>query len=297
MKAAPVGGEFAHYRLEAPLGAGRRGNVFLGRDTRSGRQVAIRTIPPDRLDEDARRRVHAEAQLLSRLNHPNIASVLEFGSHRGIDYLVMEYVPGGPLGMLLRHGPLPTHEVASLGVQLARGLAAAHLGGIVHRDIKPGNLRVGPDGLLKILGFGTGTLDVGSSCSDTGQKSPGPAGTIQYMAPERLRGDAADPRADIFSSGAVLYEMACGRTPFPDTHSGSLIEAILKGEVPLPSQVYPGVDSTLERIIIRALEPQPARRFKRAADLADALEPLRLPPARSSSLGSVMRWAGQMMIV
>jgi serine/threonine-protein kinase len=253
------------------------GVVFLGRDTRLCRPVAIQVLPSDRLDERHRDRLRQEALTLSSLSHPNIASVFDFGSHGELDYLVMEYVPGVTLDVLLRGGPLDWTEAARLGAQLARGLAAAHAAGVVHRDIKPGNLRVTPDGLLKILDFGVAAHTAGGPRRDTTATvvDAGPvAGTLQYMAPERLRGEGSDPCADIFSAGTVLYEMACGRPPFTDTHPVRLIEAILNGQVPLPSQVYPNVHPGLERIIIRALEPLPARRFASALDLARALEAL-----------------------
>jgi len=297
MEAASVGCAFAHYRLDAPLGTGGMGVVFLGRDTRSCRPVAIKVLPPDRLDDCCRRRLREEALLLSSLNHPNVASVFDFGSEGEIDYLVMEYVPGVTLDLLLRRGPLDCDEVARLGAQLARGLAAAHAAGVVHRDIKPGNLRVTPEGLLKILDFGIATLAAGSpdASTTTGDTTRSLAGTIQYMAPERLRGHAVDPRADIFSAGAVLYEMACGRAPFNDTRPVRLIAAILNGDVPLPSQVHPPVHPALERIIIRALEPQPARRFARATDLAAALEALTESriPHRESLIGGSLNQANR----
>ena len=291
---ASVGCAFAHYRLDAPLGTGGMGVVFLGRDTRLCRPVAIKVLPSDRLDDRCKRRLREEAVLLSSLNHPNIASVFDFGSQGEIDYLVMEYVPGVTLDVLLRRGPLEWAEVARLGTQLAQGLAAAHAAGVVHRDIKPGNLRVTPDGLLKILDFGIATFAAkGPEAKTTTTVNPAPAlaGTVQYMAPERLRGDSPDPRADIFSAGAVLYEMACGQAPFTDTQPIRLIEAILNGDVPLPSQVHPGVHPALERIIVRALEPRPERRFRSATELGNALDAL-LGPARPqpSALSWMMRW-------
>jgi serine/threonine-protein kinase len=167
-------------------------------------------------------------------------------------------VPGVTLDVLLRRGPLQTNDIVRLGAQLARGLAAAHFGGLVHGDIRPEHLAVMPDGLLKILGFG--------------------------RAPARAGGSPMDPRMDIFSAGAVLYEMTCGRPPFTDTHPVRLVEAILNGKVPLPSQVSPGVHPSLERIIIRALEPLPARRFASAASLAEALERLAEPRRNTESL-------------
>jgi len=301
MHDASVGCAFAHYRLDAPLGSGGMGVVFLGRDTRLRRPVAIKVLPSDRLDERCKRRLREEALLLSSLSHPNVASVFDFGSKGEIDYLVMEYVPGTTLDVLLRRGPLEWNEVARLGAQLARGLAAAHAAGVVHRDIKPGNLRVTPEGLLKILDFGIATFAANGPEGTTTSvidPMPGVPGTIQYMAPERLRGDGPDPRADIFSAGAVLYEMACGRAPFTDAHPVRLIEAILNGDVPLPSQLRPQLHPALERIIIRALEPQPARRFMRAADLADALEALLVTTRpQPSSFSPVMRSAGRMMLM
>lgn len=298
MEAAAVGCVFAHYRLDAPLGTGGMGVVFLGRDTHLCRPVAIKVLPADRLDPRSRRRLREEALVLSSLSHPNIASVFDFGSHGEIDYLVMEYVPGVTLDVLLHRGPLEPEEVARLGSQLARGLAAAHVAGIVHRDIKPGNLRVTPEGLLKILDFGVATFAAGGPKAATTttviDTTPALAGTIQYMAPERLRGNSADARADIFSLGAVLYEMACGRAPFNDPHPVRLIEAILNGKVPRPSQVNPRVDPALERIILRALDPHPARRFARAIDLAEALDAVMASAVPRPSLSSLMRWATRM---
>jgi serine/threonine protein kinase len=296
MEAAAVGCAFGHYRLDAPLGIGGMGVVFLGRDTHLCRPVAIKVLPSDKLDERCRRRLREEALLLSSLNHPNIASVFDFGSHGEIDYLVMEYVPGVTLDVLLRQGPLEWDEITRLGAQLARGLAAAHLAGVVHRDIKPENVRVTPEGLLKILDFGIATFAAGGPRAATTttvvETTSSFAGTIQYMAPERLRGGGTDPRADIFSAGAVLYEMACGRPPFEDPHPVRLIEAILNGAVPRPSEVNPRINRALEKIILRALDPRPARRFATANDLAVALEQVKasvLP--RPSAVGSMIRWA------
>jgi serine/threonine protein kinase len=302
MEAAAVGCAFAHYRLDAPLGTGGMGVVFLGRDTHLCRPVAIKVLPADRLDERSRRRLREEALLLSSLSHPNIASVFDFGSQGEIDYLVMEYVPGVTLDELLRRGPLEPDETARLGAQLARGLAAAHAAGVVHRDIKPGNLRVTPEGLLKILDFGVATFTAGGPRAATTttviETTPSMAGTIQYMSPERLRGGTAEPQADIFSAGAVLYEMACGRPPFNDSHPVRLIEAILNGSMPRPSRVNPRVHPALEALILRALDPRPARRFACAGDLAKALDALAAPSsARPTPVSSVVRWAARMATI
>ncbi|MEP6915707.1 MAG: serine/threonine-protein kinase [Acidobacteriota bacterium] len=296
MAAATVGCTLAHYHLEQPLGVGGMGIVFLAQDTHLCRSVAIKVLPGDRLDPQARRRLREEALTLSRLSHPNVAAVFDFGSHGDIDYLVMEFVPGTTLDAMLKDGPLDTATVASLGAQLGRGLAAAHASGIVHRDIKPGNLRVTPYGLLKILDFGVATFASPGNASTTTtvafDSTPGLTGTIQYMPPERLRGTPAGPRADIFSAGAVLYEMACGRAPFNDPQPVRLIESILCGRLARPSRINPGVDRALESIILRALDPDPDRRFGRAADLAAALESLAVPApgSRRGSSGALSRW-------
>jgi eukaryotic-like serine/threonine-protein kinase len=300
MDATSVGNALAHYRLEAPLGSGGVGTVFLAQDTRLSRQVAVKVLPADRLDEQSRQRLRNEALTLSRLSHPNIAAVFDFGSQAEIDYLVMEYVPGTTLDVMLQRGPLESETVARLGVQLARGLAAAHACGIVHRDIKPGNVRVTPEGLLKILDFGVATFALPAPKAKTTagffDRTPALAGTIKYMAPERLRGGPADPRTDIFSAGALLYEMACGRPPFRDPQPIRLIESILSARRTRPSSINPRVDPALESVVLRALDPDPAWRFPRAADLADALEAVatRQRPPRTWSIGTVARWASKL---
>ena len=300
MDAPAIGSALAHYHLEAPLGIGGTGAVFLARDTRLSRQVAVRVLTGDRLDEQARQRLRDEAFTLSRLNHPNIAAVFDFGSHAELDYLVMEYVPGTALNALLQRGPLESKTAAGLGVQLARGLAAAHACGIVHRDIRPANVRITPDGLLKILDFGVATsaLPAPSAKTTTGffDRTPALAGTIQYMAPERLCGNPADPRTDIFSAGALLYEMACGRPPFSDPQPMRLIESILSTRRTRPSSINPLIDPALESAVLRALDPDPAWRYARADDLADALEAvaMRRPSPRGSSIGTIAGWAAKL---
>ena len=213
-----VGTTFARYRLEAVIGKGGMGVVYLAQDIRLYRPVALKVLSPDRIDRECRDRLRAEALALSSFSHPNVATVYDFGCEAGIDYLVMEYVPGATIDELLQDGPFAGPRAAALGAQLARGLAAAHAADVIHRDIKPGNLRVTPEGLLKILDFGVAVSPAALLVSNTTATAIGQlraaAGTLRYMAPERLRGTMADVRTDIFSAGLVLFEMACGHPPF-----------------------------------------------------------------------------------
>jgi len=290
MQPLAVGETLAHYRLDSLLGKGGMGVVYLAEDTRLQRRVAVKVLSPERFDEQSRDRLHAEAIILSSLSHPNVATVFDFGCEDGVDYLVMEFVPGVTMDELLRDAPLPNERVAALGVQLAHGLAAAHASQIVHRDIKPGNLRVTPDGSLKILDFGVATSPATREASDTtgtgAECVRAVVGTLKYMAPERLRGAVADARADVFAAGVVLYEMACGRAPFADPHPIRLIESILNGQFSRPRKVNPQLDPSLDLIILHALNADPAARYRNGMELAAALEPLaeRSRPRRRGKL-------------
>jgi serine/threonine protein kinase len=212
-----VGERLGHYLILEKIGAGGIGEVYRARDEHLAREVAIKVLPEGTLaDEEARHNFRREALTLSQLNHPTIATVHDFDSHEEIDFLVTEYVPGFSLNEQLAKGPLPEDDILRLATQLAEGIAAAHGQGFVHRDLKPGNLRVMPDGRLKILDFGLArplaVLGPGSPTEST--VAPAVAGTLIYMSPEQLRGEPADVRGDIYSIGVVLYEMATGRLPF-----------------------------------------------------------------------------------
>src|SRR5262249_19369001 len=207
-----IGQILGHYRLLEQLGAGGMGVVYRARDARLERDVALKVLPAGMLaDANARKRFRNEALALARLNHPNICSVFDFDTHDGIDFLVMEFVPGISLDERLASSSLPLDEVPRLGAQLAAGLEAAHSQHVLHRDLKPGNLRVTPDRRLKILDFGLAKLfhpgessEATLSLADTSNFS----GTVPFMAPEQLRNDPPDPRTDVYSAGAVLYQCA-----------------------------------------------------------------------------------------
>lgn len=279
-----VPGKLSHYRLIEQIGAGGMGVVYLAHDEQLQREVGIKVLPPGSLaDETARKRFRKEALSLAKLNHPNIATVHEFGTDSNTDFLVTEYIAGTTLDKKLTDGAMPPSEVFRLGIQLGHGLAAAHEQGVVHRDLKPANLRLTPDGRLKILDFGLAQLmpqasELTSSAITLASSSPSSvtdsneiSGTVPYMAPEQLRGDKPDPRNDIWSAGAVLYEMATGKRAFSQPNSSVLINAILNEPPPAPSKINPSVPPELNAIILKALAKDPSQRYQSARDLTAAL--------------------------
>lgn len=260
----------SHYRIEEKIGAGGMGVVYRARDERLNRDVALKLLPSGTLsNETARKRFRNEALALSKLNHPNIATVHDFDTQDGVDFLVMEYVTGQSLADKLARGALAEKDVATLGAQIAEGLEEAHEQGIIHRDLKPGNIVVTPKGRVKILDFGlakwllpAGDKDVTRSLAET----QGAAGTLPYMSPEQMRGDAVDNRSDIFSFGAVLYEMATGRRAFDEKNSSRLIDAILNQMPIAPRALNTRISPELERIILKCLEKEPENRFQSAKE-------------------------------
>jgi eukaryotic-like serine/threonine-protein kinase len=266
----------SHYRIIEKIGAGGMGVVYRAHDEQLDRDVAIKVLPSGSLaDETARKRFRKEALSLARLNHPNIATVHEFGSDDGVDFIVTEYIAGMTLDAKLAGGPLPATDVFRLGLQLAQGLAAAHQQGIVHRDLKPGNLRLTPDGRLKILDFGLAQFMPNANepgLTVTMTQSQEVTGTLPYMAPEQLRGDAADARSDVWSAGAVIYEMATGRRPFQEKNSPLLINAILNLSPDPASRINAEVPPVLDEVIRKALAKDPTQRYQTAGELAVGLE-------------------------
>ena len=229
-----IGRTLSHYRILEKLGAGGMGEVYRARDEKLGRDVAVKVLPPGLLsNEEARARFRKEALALSRLSHPHIATLLDFDSQDGTDFLVMELVEGKTLLEAVREGPLSEKEVVRLGSQLARGLQAAHEHGVIHRDLKPGNLALTPDGLLKVLDFGLARLErltlpeVGEKTASTDTAVGHVVGTPAYMAPEQLRGKGVDARTDVYGAGACLYELATGRRPFGTKSGVELTDAVL----------------------------------------------------------------------
>jgi TolB-like protein/tetratricopeptide (TPR) repeat protein len=284
----PAGTRVGRYEIVSRLGAGGMGEVYRARDPRLGREVAIKVLPgalagePDRL-----RRFEQEARAASALDHPNVLAVHDVGTSDGRPFLVTELLEGQDLRALLPAGGLPPRRAAELALQAARGLAAAHDKGIVHRDLKPENLFVTADQRVKILDFGLAKLAPSVPAPDTIDETatrPGTIlGTTGYMAPEQVRGEAADRRSDVFSLGAILYEMLSGRRAFACPSGAETLAAILKDDV--PPIAGSGETVALERITRRCLEKDPAARFQSARDVAAALEAVvasgdRAPAAR-----------------
>ena len=289
-----IGQRLGHYRIVERIGAGGMGVVYRAHDEQLERDVALKILPAGLLaEETARNRFRKEALALAKLNHPNIETVYEFGSAEGLDYLAMELIPGETVLAKLAGKSLPNRETARLGTQLAEGLIAAHEQGVIHRDLKPGNLMVMPDGRLKILDFGLARLVQpelqGEDSLTISETTTAVSGTLPYMSPEQLRGLPVDARSDIFAAGAVLYEMATGRRPFPQKQSAELIGAILHQQVPNVSSVNDRVAPGLAAIIQKCLEKDPQNRYQSARELRAALEGA--SSASPSRLAAAKRWS------
>jgi serine/threonine protein kinase len=271
------GSRLGPYQVEAAIGAGGMGEVYRARDTRLNRDVAVKVLPASFAADDERlRRFAREAQAASALNHPNILSVFDIGTHDGAPYLVSELLEGESLRARLKSARLPPSKAVDFARQVAAGLAAAHEKGITHRDIKPENLFVTTDGRVKILDFGLATQMVADDTDATRVQSLTATGvvmgTVGYMSPEQVRGQKTDPRTDIFSFGAVLYEMLSGKRAFSGASAVETMHAILEADPPeLPATALQAIPA-LGRIVSRCLEKNPGERFQSARDLGLALE-------------------------
>lgn len=298
-----IGKSIGHYLVREKIGVGGMGVVYRAEDVRLGRSVALKVLTPEKTgDEPSRRRMRREAMTLSSLNHPNVQTVFDYHTDDdapddGTECIVSEFIPGTSVDELLVAEELDESRVVELGVQLARGLAAAHEGGVVHRDVTPANLRITPEGFLKILDFGIARTkrdrSIGPSrLTDTVDAAETVSGTVPYMAPEQLRGEEPTPAADVYSAGAVLYEMATGERPFPEHQFADLIDSILHRPPPNPRLLNAGLSAPFARLIMRALAKDPKRRFANGAELAAALDALQAQPRPRLSLRPRMAFAG-----
>jgi Tol biopolymer transport system component len=279
-----TGTKLGPYEIVAPLGAGGMGEVYRARDTRLGRDVALKIIPESLAREDNRlQRFEQEARAVAALNHPNILAIHDVGQHEGSPFLVSELLEGETLRAILDRGKMPQRKAIEFAVQVAQGLAAAHEKGIVHRDLKPENLFLTRDGHAKILDFGLAKLvQTTSGASDSSSITLTSAntaagvilGTVAYMAPEQVRGEPSDARTDIFAFGAVMYEMLSGQRAFRRDTAAVSMTAVLKEEPREFSDPVQAVSPALDRIVRRCLEKDPAQRFQSAKDLSFALSAL-----------------------
>jgi tRNA A-37 threonylcarbamoyl transferase component Bud32 len=273
------GERLGSYEIIAAIGAGGMGEVYHARDTALGRDVAIKVLPPGFTgDAERLRRFVQEAQAAAALDHPNILAIYQIGQHGNAPYIVSELLKGSTIRDLLRNGPLPVRKAVDYAIQTARGLAAAHDKGIVHRDLKPDNLFVTADGRVKILDFGVAKLLIPEASADrtmsvnTGEGTV--LGTVGYMSPEQVRGQVVDARSDVFSLGAVLYEMLSGRRAFQKDSSADTVAAVLNEDPPELTSADRAIPPILERTLRRCLEKSPQERFQSARDVAFALEDL-----------------------
>ena len=283
------GTKLGPYEIVASIGAGGMGEVYRAKDTRLGRDVAIKILPASLTrDSDRLRRFEQEARAVAALNHPNILGIHDIGEQDGSPYIVSELLEGASLRAELEQGRLSARKAVDYAVQMAQGLSAAHEKNIVHRDLKPENVFVTREGRVKILDFGLAKLAPTAAGSDADgadatmatmaavQNVPTEAGTVMgtagYMAPEQVRGGAVDSRTDIFAYGSVLYEMVSGQRAFRRDTAAETMTAILKEDPPEFDEMTNPVSPALERIVRRCLEKKPEQRFQSAKDLAFALE-------------------------
>src|SRR5450830_1255513 len=292
-----AGTRLGTYEILAPLGAGGMGEVYRARDTKLDRDVAVKVLPADLAnDPEALSRLEREARAVAQLSHPNILAIHDFGREGETAYAVMELLEGETLRARLEQGALPARKAVDLAVQMAEGLAAAHEKGIVHRDLKPENVFVTGEGRVKLLDFGlakrTDPATGSGSRLQTVDKHTEPGtvmGTVRYMSPEQVRGEAVDHRSDIFSFGAVLYEMLSGRQAFGRDTAADSMSAILKEDPPEIAASASGSSPALQRIVQHCLEKKPGERFQSARDIAFDLQALSGSAMASGAAGTVTR--------
>jgi len=288
-----IGQTIRHYRIIGRLGVGGMGVVYEAEDARLSRRVALKFLPDELAgDSDAVRRFTREAQTIALLNHPHICTIYEVDKHEKRLFIAMERLEGLNLKLHMARKTLEPQEIVGIALQIAQALEAAHAKGIVHRDIKPGNIFVSDTGHVKVLDFGLArrfrTGDTGEAGID-GSTMPGrPLGTANYMAPERILQLPLDPRSDLFSLGVVIYEMATGRLPFAGASPSETVTNILEKD-PLPiSTLSPGRPARLDRIVKKLVAKRAADRYQSVADLRRDLSTLKTS-GRPGLLGRALR--------
>ena len=268
--------QLLHDVILEPLGQGGMGEVFAAEDTRLHRKVAIKVLSTLMAsDPERRQRFEREAHAIAALNHPNIVTIYAVEEADGVPFLVMELVEGKPLNDLIPAGGLPLDALLRIAVSISDAIAAAHLRGITHRDLKPGNIMVAPDGRVKVLDFGLAKVREAELDADDVTRMPTGdltgegriIGTVAYMSPEQAEGKPVDPRSDIFSLGVMLHEMSSGERPFKGDTNVSVLSSILKDTPASITDLNPRLPMGLAKIIRRSLSKDPSRRYQTATDL------------------------------
>jgi TolB-like protein/Tfp pilus assembly protein PilF/predicted Ser/Thr protein kinase len=284
-----LGRTVSHYRIIEMIGAGGMGVVYRAHDEHLDRDVALKFLPPGALgDEDARKRFRTEALILAKLNHPNIATIHEFVTQDGTEFLVMEFLSGKSLAQERAGEAWPEKQLIVLASQIAQALQEAHERGVIHRDLKPGNVMITPKGLAKVLDFGLAghCRPVSETTTIDGRAPRFVAGTEPYMAPEQLLGDTMDARTDVYGLGALMYQLATGQRPFRDEVSARLTDAILH-KLPAPVRTLnESISPELERIIMKCLEKEPENRYQSAKELDVDLRRMQMPSSSGVIVGS-----------
>ena len=265
-----IGRTISHYQIQEKLGGGGMGVVYKALDTRLKRLVALKFLPPDLTrDEDARKRFVQEAQAASALDHTNICTIYEIDeTEEGQTFIAMAYYPGETLKQKIKRGPLLVEEVLGYAVQVAEGLAKSHAEGIIHRDVKPANVMVTKEGVVKIVDFGLAKVARQTQLTKTGTT----LGTVAYMSPEQARGEPVDTRTDVWSLGVVLYEMLTGQRPFRGGYEAALFYSLLNQEPEPVRTLRPEVSQTVERIVKKTLQKNPKSRYQQMKDLINDLQ-------------------------
>jgi eukaryotic-like serine/threonine-protein kinase len=298
-----IGQTLGHYRITEKVGAGGMGEVYRAHDEHLEREVAIKILQKRaNLEDHTRKLLHKEAVTLSKLNHSNIATIYDFDSQHGLDFLVMEFVSGKTLAGHMGASSLPEKEVATIGMQVAQALEEAHEHGIIHRDLKPSNIAITGKGQVKVLDFGLAKLfdptrgGVKAETLTQTLEDPELMGTLPYMAPEQVDGKHIDARTDIYGLGVVLYQMATGQRPFRDESVARLFDAILNRPAAPPRAISPRLSAEMERIILKCLEKERERRYQSAREVRIDLQRLLTPSVSTSAVAVPHRRRGRQTI-
>ncbi|HZI82132.1 MAG TPA: serine/threonine-protein kinase [Vicinamibacterales bacterium] len=279
-----LGLTLSHYKITGKLGTGGMGVVYDADDLRLPRKVALKFLPDELADDkDAVRRFAREASTIALLSHPNICTIYDVDTHEGRQFIAMERLDGVTLKIVMAREDLELSRLLDIGRQITAALGAAHARGVVHRDIKPGNVMVADDGHVKVLDFGLARqfrMPGSNTIGLEGSTIPGrPLGTANYMAPERILQLPLDPRSDLFSLGVILYEMATGRLPFAGASPSDTVTNVLDREPEPITTLAPDRPASLEHVVMRLLAKRAADRYQSAEHLADALARVEIPPS------------------